>query len=68
MKKDILFVLLTVLLSSCFELDNYDAPNAYPHMVTRPSSGRSSVASILITVVFPAPLIPRNPSRLPRAT
>mgnify|MGYP000368055432 CR=1 FL=1 len=28
MKKDILFVLLTVLLSSCFELDNYDAPNA----------------------------------------
>lgn len=28
MKKNILFVLLTVLLSSCFELDNYDAPNA----------------------------------------
>jgi hypothetical protein len=23
-----LFALLTVLLSSCFELDNYDAPNA----------------------------------------
>lgn len=28
MKKNILFALLTVLLSSCFELDNYDAPNA----------------------------------------
>ncbi|WP_195333510.1 DUF3823 domain-containing protein [Bacteroides salyersiae] len=28
MKKNILFVLLTVLLSSCFELDNYDAPDA----------------------------------------
>lgn len=28
MKKNILFVVLTVLLSSCFELDNYDAPNA----------------------------------------
>ena len=28
MKKNILFELLTVLLSSSFELDNYDAPNA----------------------------------------
>lgn len=28
MKKNILFVLLIALLSSCFELDNYDAPNA----------------------------------------
>lgn len=28
MKKNILFVLLAVVFSSCFELDNYDAPNA----------------------------------------
>lgn len=28
MKKNILFVLLIALLSSCFELDNYDAPDA----------------------------------------
>lgn len=28
MKKNILFVLLVVVLSSCFKLDNYDAPNA----------------------------------------